>query len=120
MYTTLVALAQLSHDLIAPRAKPVLLQHTRRAFTAENRKKQCQRSAAITECTSVFCTEPMCLPYTRPLLGQVLNHHVLGLSLLREALVSLPQDCHKVTARFGKVAPARRLLAGRVSLFNKS
>eukprot|EP00953_Heterococcus_sp_UTEX-ZZ885_P004934 3142-Heterococcus_DN1.PRE.1 len=66
-------------DLIAPRAKPVLLQQTRRAFTAENRKKQCQRSAAITKCTSVFCTESMCLPYTWPLPGQVLNHHVLGL-----------------------------------------
>jgi hypothetical protein len=41
-------------------------------------------------------------------LGQVLNHHVLGLSLLREALVSLPQDCHKDTARCDSGAPARR------------
>jgi hypothetical protein len=49
-------------------------------------------------------------------LGQELNHHVRGQSLLQEALVSLPQDCQKVQ----HVVIQVHLLAGRVPLHHES
>jgi hypothetical protein len=61
--------------------------------------KQGKSQGAVTACKSVFLHRINVLTVNLAFAWASAQSSVLGLSLLREALASLPQDCHKDTAR---------------------